>query len=734
MLRYSLDIYRTDDAILIHDGPGGWKRGWIGLAMSGFFGMMMLSIPIGALWHASGIAEWYKALILPLFFMVVGALPIFSFVYVFLYSLWRIYGHETILIDREKIRIDWWCFWGHKSKIYPRPEKLQVEASPGLYMFGGMAGMKLRLCKGFFGTDDMFLPSVAERKWFFDELLRFENEVPPSESFVHDPLRPKATLEDDESGKNLLVFLSLGGKPLKRIVPVFETVDESEEKTLPGVLAVRCTKYHEIVPRDHVLPDLALADCPHCGTVFELSELKTDKNISPETRLRIRRDADSLEITQNPLRNSFVYWMFAIFLLLDAFVVYLYFLFEQNMPGDNPFAVFRENHELNREIRVACFSLIASHIVCLSLPIWAFFDRRIIRIDREFLTVHGTWLFYSWRKTVSRSQLGQVKRNLLDFIFRNLVLRYDSKFLLIGTEKESDVEVLSARINHFLYTVPPLPDENKETDQSEPMCLGGVTSLDPVVRLHCPDCGAAIESEQLDFPQQTGTCPVCEKNIPVGNLVAWKVEYRESSKPNNIDVEQTDDTLEIRYTADHDKWLVRFNVAASWFVVVMFIGLMAGLLIAFAQTERSLFDWLFLGGFFLLPMGIALCFIFWMLKQEADAFYCEWTIRIDSERFEIEQRCKKWKNTVSIPRRQIVEALPNEKQESFWEVLRSRNKYLFLECLQPQGAHLLLADGSKQFLPLCSVGNAPSGEEIRKWLLATLNGFLASHRWTTENT
>ena len=30
---YSIDIYRTEDAILIHDRPGGWKRAIVGLLM-----------------------------------------------------------------------------------------------------------------------------------------------------------------------------------------------------------------------------------------------------------------------------------------------------------------------------------------------------------------------------------------------------------------------------------------------------------------------------------------------------------------------------------------------------------------------------------------------------------------------------------------------------------------------------------------------------------------------------
>jgi hypothetical protein len=198
---------------------------------------------------------------------------IVSFVWIFLFALWRIGGHETLLIDRDSIRYDWWCFWGRRSRILPRPEKIQTDTIPGFLITGGRFGVQMHLGKRqkWFGTrkNNMYLPTQSERKWLCDEIARFQEEVPVTQPV--DETRPirKGAFRDSDYGQNLLDTLELDGKSLVRVVPGREsaTRDESTDHLPPGVLQVRCVRCHYIVPPDHVAQTRLIAKCPHCNAV-----------------------------------------------------------------------------------------------------------------------------------------------------------------------------------------------------------------------------------------------------------------------------------------------------------------------------------------------------------------------------------------------------------------------------------------------------------------------------------
>jgi hypothetical protein len=189
MQRYSIDIYRSDDAILIHDKPGGWKRALPGFFLSlipVFFVLIFVTIfyfdppqpnaappaeqPMG--WDDVGLIIFGIFVLAPVF-----GFMLFSFAWVFLYSLWRIGGHDTFVITCDSIRRDWWCFWGRRSRIYPRPETIIAETSVGYFFMGGSFGAKFRIGKRWYQNDEKFLTCASERKWLFDELARFQKEV-----------------------------------------------------------------------------------------------------------------------------------------------------------------------------------------------------------------------------------------------------------------------------------------------------------------------------------------------------------------------------------------------------------------------------------------------------------------------------------------------------------------------------------------------------------------------------
>ena len=193
--RYSIDIYRTDEAILIHDKPGGWKRGLPGLLL-GLIGTIMTAFFMVIL--------YFDPLPPPLiiFFFLSGWFPVFSVV--LLFSLWRINGHNTFLIDRDSIRHEWWYFLGSRSRIYPRPENIRTAMCPGFFMLGGSYGAIIRISKKWWQEQNLYLPDVAERHWLFAELARFQEEVPTTQPIDEKRRTQKGSLADPESGMNVL--------------------------------------------------------------------------------------------------------------------------------------------------------------------------------------------------------------------------------------------------------------------------------------------------------------------------------------------------------------------------------------------------------------------------------------------------------------------------------------------------------------------------------------------------
>ena len=155
-MRYSIDIYRTDDAILIHDKPGGWKRALPGLILCLFFGVFLTWLSVGAVLEGALIVG-----------LLVGSMMGSCNICLLAYFLWRLNGHTTILTDRDSVRYEWWCFWGRCSRIYPRPETIKTETCPGYFLLGGPFGVIIRIGKGIWRIQNMYLPTAEERHWLF---------------------------------------------------------------------------------------------------------------------------------------------------------------------------------------------------------------------------------------------------------------------------------------------------------------------------------------------------------------------------------------------------------------------------------------------------------------------------------------------------------------------------------------------------------------------------------------
>jgi hypothetical protein len=287
-----------------------------------------------------------------------------------------------------------------------------------------------------------------------------------------------------------------------------------------------------------------------------------------------------------------------------------------------------------------------------------------------------------------------------------------------------EVEMLHGEINHFLYTVEPASVENA-SDDSTPAFLGGSESLDPMVNLHCPDCGANVLGQSLDFPAGIAHCTKCQTDFPIETAAV----YLDVPAPENITIERTDDSLTMRYVPDVSKGTLYAQVAVACFCLLMFAGMFVWLAVR-CILEGNIFLGL-MGASVILPaMGV----IYLALINETNAFFCDWTIFLDANEARFELRCKKHRKTVVIPREKIIEACPNTQSSNPLLHVRLGRFPEFLWCRDSTGGHFLLDDGTKHYLPLgtTEARRRTKMYEVREWMLATLNEFLAAHRAGTE--
>jgi hypothetical protein len=705
------------------------------------------------------------------------------FCVLFPYSLWRLNGHDTILIDRDAVRHDWWCFWGRRSRIYPRPETIKTEINPGgSTLVGGAFGANIRIGKGWRRKLEMYLPLAAERQYLFAELARFQEEIPATQ--LVDEKRPvqKGSFTDSESGLNVLQTLDWHGKSFQRVVPQNESaVKEQPQPGIPGVLSLRCAKCHKIVPRDHVLPDKPLAKCPDCGFVFEPQELlretaaeeesnqidslrplrdiralcgkinRKERNVNAKcaeeydikrrSRLRIYRDADSLEIVQRPLRTGLPLCTILLFLLVDLGIVAIYFYMKQLMPDVDPFLSL-QNESGEPMLGWFIIATIVFQTLLLPIPLWSFFDRRTIRLNRETLEIKGRWLLFAWKRTVPRWQVKKASFIESHALLYNLKLGYGNRSAWIGCSSRKEAEMLRSEINHFLYTIHESRERNNVERPDAPgvpakypvtslRCvpgfhvhdvgtfLGGTESFDPEVALHCPDCGAKLPSSSLDFPGGNAHCDTCRKDFPIENAVAYKIEVIPHQQPECITVERTDDSMTMQYVPNYDKGYKYFYFGIHYFGVLMFIGMIA-LSVFLLVREPAVIMFVLLGLSVLVYVPLL-----YACMQETKSIYCDWTIHLDANEVQIELRCKKRCKMVVIPREKIIEARRNEGMRGFPK-FRIGSLPEFLWSREQFGSHFLMNDGTKHYLPLGTVDQRKV-QETTNWMLAELNGFLAGH-------
>jgi hypothetical protein len=251
-----------------------------------------------------------------------------------------------------------------------------------------------------------------------------------------------------------------------------------------------------------------------------------------------------------------------------------------------------------------------------------------------------------------------------------------------------------------------------------------------VVNLHCPDCGANVLGQSLDFPAGTAHCAKCRTDFPIETAAV----YLAVSAPENITVERTDDSLTMRYVPDADKRCRYVTIGLYYVTILMIIGVLAGLITFLVHYVMVANSGMIVRVSVDVVIALPMCVFWYFLTMDAKkSCFCDWTIFLDANEARIELRCKKHRKTVVIPREKIIEACPN-KSENLFRLVRLGRFPEFLWCRDSNGGHFLLDDGTKHYLPLGTTDARRRTKmyEVREWMLAVLNEFLSAHRSVTE--
>ncbi|MGL6194524.1 MAG: hypothetical protein ACRC2T_06840 [Thermoguttaceae bacterium] len=517
---------------------------------------------------------------------------------------------------------------------------------------------------------------------------------------------------------------------------------------------VKCTKCDAAIPREHVLPEKAVAHCPTCDAIIEIADiLQAAESLKSRKKVRYYFDpetnSETMEITQLPCRNAMMLSVLAIFFIIDILAL-CFVLYIKSFYPDETFTEFFTQNELADEISRLVYSFLVVNFVFLFSPIWAFFDWRVIRINNKTVHASGHWLFFRWQRTASRSELS-FARYLSPELYLNLINDFASKakniravFLytwlsvhnvlyqcaLIGTlllnvlalklGKKSvwigcyDIEggqPLSRKINYFLFTV---PDESEYipsdlfTDyhnikSTQTQFLGGVANFTCDVSLYCPKCGKQVAPQDVDFNAHTLYC--CEESQPLDTATYVRrssidTEAETLNNSTEFTIEITDDLFRVERNPKLSKYQYYFELATAVFTVMFFYG-MLGLMLYMFINEGKIASGIIITSIFGTCVSFMLTIICFQSFREAYSASTRWLFSVTSNELRFYAAVGKWERTVVIPRKNIVEAVLGKpaSTESFKLQDKDLCKFTMIPdavsgLWGPNSWYLLLTDGS----------------------------------------
>ncbi len=673
MSRHSTDIYRTDNAILIHDLPGRPVR----------MQVWMLLLYIALTVFIAGISfsdaddrfDWFSV-VATLGFSGVSLYFAFSIVYARCAT-------RIIRIDSRAIRLDRRFLSFCRSRVFQRTPETRIQRS---YDNG-----QYRLI---LGTDERSVSWAVsgseEQRWVFDEIQKFLATVPAATGSF-EPTKP--TFEDPDCGETLLESKEFEGQTLERILSPTEKAAKADDAEIPDGARrpyVRCGKCNAVVPHGKVLPDQGLALCEQCGTLCRLTDL-FPAPLPPDGVYTVRRTEETLEV-----RKDCNYRL----LPLAIFCWPIFGLSMYTLIGDYQHGDF-SGHFFVSVILIAtgCFSL---------WLLWAIADRRAIFIDSERCRLTWNPFFIPWTKTIPRQDILKAARGQAGTLNREAVrLYYRGGSFLVEPIMPGGGSFLLGILNHYLYTVPPANPRSGKTRTY----LGGGTSEYAEVRTYCPDCGCPAPSDNLDFDRQQAVCGSCRRVFTFAESPLRVFPEADRPISNRLQIEKSSERVQITWAADPSiwKWLDYWQ---PFFIVILFVSLSD-----LSKDGFFRFTNIFLLGLFLIGFSPGL------LQRR----FTKWSILLDRKNLEISCKTLFWKAVRTIPRDRIFAFSLNDEKE--FDDAKGTGPVAFdslLPWLCPQSTVIVeRSDGG----PLVRLPGFPGGGKNTNpagsaWLMNALNDFL----------
>jgi hypothetical protein len=648
---------------------------------------------------------------------------------------------SLICIDRNTIRkTSWLCGKGNRI-VLNRPDKILFEKRDGQWHLVAKKGRIPLRIRG------------HELRWIREIIEQFENEIPTLSPENNLQTTTNSVAKNIESDRCAIDDMEYQGQKLRQIPnPLQQQSDKKITKTkfseeLPtGTLCVCCSKCNSLLPTDYVLTDTALAQCPYCGFLFEIADLKRH-TVPQHSNTEIQADENVLKVHQRPRFFGIPFFIVLVIACIDISIVFLYI---QIIWQINPAATLQDINIITPDGKFTTWiqTAIMVHIFSFLFFVWSIFLHRFIEFRRNEVYFCIRWLCFWWSWTIPRNRLGACQLTFFTLFFNvGMKIPYGKKYFYIGT-KNSEIPHVVGEINHWLITHPPdefsISDnfpkfENSSSDnfleKPNKLTIGGVAEInDKEICWCCCDCGHRFLTEELDFPNRTAFCPNCNKIFNLSQLRHYALEPL-SSKPElpQLSINESETEQRIEFLSSPIKISKKILFWIFWAILISFlfgVGIMGIITILRSKDFISI---LFMMPSLLLISSPYLLIFFRLFLIEYDGYrqrFTAWTTRFSDGYFELTRRYKNYSETIRIENNRIAQFQRGSNAKNFGESIMS---YLFFgrfpSNLESRGQirnKIFLTDGTTIYLPILPESKNNCG--WNDWLVNTWNEQLHQHR------
>jgi hypothetical protein len=729
---FRVNAYRTDEVLFLHIASHSWAKYIRQIRFTVIiYGCPFLFFIFVSLYNA----RFTEAV--GLFGVGIGMVGVLSFCYYLLAP-----KQLLIRIDRNTIHKTSWYFGIGIREMLIRPHEILFNKRDGQWhLVAGERFMSLNV-------------RDHELQWIDKIIEQFENEVPVLAAETESKTISISENREVESGLRVLEDMEYQGQKLRKIPNpteqyLFNYITKNNlPNELPGTFHVRCSYCNSQLPTDYVFTDTALAQCPCCGSLFEVDDLK--RYPPPlHSSIKIQTEENVLKLHQHPQFFNILSFYFFLFyaiisidLVLAAFYVYILQI--------NPAATLQEIGIIlpNGNLALWVFTIVTSHFFCFLLFLWSIFVHRFVEFRLHEVYFRIRWLCF-WRSwTVPRSRLGSCRLTLFSLTLNlGFQIPYGKKSFPIGATK-SEIPWVVGEINHWLLTHP--PDESPISDNfprfentavnsfsKEPdnPTIGGLGehNSNKEIRCHCDTCGHRFLTEELDFPNRNAFCPNCNKTFNLSQLRYYTVKPM-ATKPElpQLLIKESETEHQIEFSTIPMKRLEKITnclgLALISVMLVFFVGSpIYPYFVALANKQGMDFI-IFLVG---IPMLLLVCLPYllvffgvssWMYDQYRQKFTA-WTTQFSDGYFELTRRYKNRSETIRFETNRIVRFQRGGTAKNWGESMKNYPFFgRFPSNLENRGSirnEMILTDGTIIYLPILS--ELKKSGTWNNWLVNTWN-------------